>query len=102
MKKTSFYIGLNDKDEKKQIISTEKAQKIIECIFYDIIGGATIYSGTGIYTHEDGKKIIENTFICEVFDISMDYVKVICEYLKKALNQESIAVNVTEFESMFL
>jgi len=102
MKKISFYVGINDKDEKKQIISTEKAQKIIEGIFYDIIGGATIYNGTGIYTHEDGKKVIENTFICEVFDIDIDYIRIICEYLKKALNQESIAINITEIECMFL
>lgn len=102
MKKYTFYIGCNDKDSKTQIVSHEKARHIVESIFIDVMDGCTIYDGQGIYKHENGQKVNENTFIVECFDCAEKDVYFVAEYLKKALNQESIAVNVTEINSMFI
>lgn len=102
MKKVSFYIGLNDKESKVQEIETQNAKKIIESIFCDVLDGCTIYSARGIYKHDNGEKVIENTFIVECFDVMEKDIYFICEYLKKALNQESIAVNVQEINCMFI
>lgn len=102
MKKAMFYIGLNDKDSKIQEIETKNAKDIIENIFYDVVNGCTIYNAQGIYKHDNGMKVKENTIIVECFDIDDKDINYIAEYLKKALNQESIAVNVAEINAMFI
>lgn len=102
MKKVIFYIGLNDKETKVQEISTENARKIIENIFYKNTEGCTIFNGSGIYKHENGYKVKENTLIVECFEMRENEIYFICEYLKKALNQESIAVNIQEINCLFI
>lgn len=102
MKKHTLYIGLNDKDEKRQTVITEKALSIVEGIFLDVIGGATISEARGIYTHENGQKVIENTLRVETFGANDDAIRFCAEYLKKALNQESIAVESVESNSVFM
>ena len=102
MKKHTVYIGLNDKEEKKQLFTTEKALSIVEGIFLDVIGGATISEARGIYTHENGQKVIENTLRVETFGADDDAIRFCVEYLKKALNQEAIAVESVESNSVFM
>lgn len=102
MKKHILYIGLNDKEEKKQLFTTEKALSIVEGIFLDVIGGATISEARGIYTHENGQKVVENTLRVETFGADDDAIRFCVEYLKKALNQESIAVESVESNSVFM
>lgn len=64
--------------------------------------GATISSGRGIYRHDNGDIIVEETLIVQVFEFegcaSVD-VRGICENLKVALNQESIAVERRQTDS---
>lgn len=102
MKKVTFYIGLNDKDSKIQEIDTQNARNTIENIFIENCDGCTIYTAKGIYTHENGVKVVENTICVDVFDMDDKDVFYIAEYLKKAINQESIAVNVQEINCMFI
>lgn len=102
MNKISFYIGLNDMESKVQEIETATAKNVVENIFLENCNGCTIYSAKGIYTHDNGEKVCENTIIAEVFDMEEKDIYFICEYLKKALNQESIAVNIAQVNAMFI
>ena len=90
-KKYILYVGLNDKDTKKQLITTNNAKKIIQHeLFKNGIQGYTIYKGDGLYKHESGAITIEKTFIIELIYIDDKIVNQVIEQLKKVLNQESI------------
>ena len=85
-----LYIGLKDKDTKKQKIPTFLAARQIEKTVCDYIGGATIYRARGCYKHENGQVVRENTVIVET---SCDNEQVVLECvktLKIRFNQESI------------
>lgn len=98
--KYTFFIGLNDKDTKTQIISTVDAYHIIENVFAANGTDCTITGGRGVYTHESGQIVTEETLCVTVFEFGDKVpVKSICDNLKSALNQESIAVERAETES---
>lgn len=101
MKKYTLYIGLNDKDTKNQEITTLDAYKIATNIFVEYTGGATIYESKGIYTHNDGTIVIENTLVCLVFSDDNDSIKKAAAALKTAFNQESVIIESTETNSIF-
>lgn len=85
-----MYIGLKDKDTKKQKIPTFLAARQIEKTVCNYIGGATIYRARGCYKHENGQVVRENTVIVET---SCDNEQVVLECvktLKVKFNQESI------------
>ena len=91
--RNNFYIGLNDKDTKKQEISSEKALEIIENVFDTFSEyGATIYDCKGLYKHTNGYKVRENTIGAFTIDLDRETIKQICKVLKETLNQESILV----------
>lgn len=97
MKKVLLTVGLNDKDSKMQQISTLEAYKVLQNLLCNMFGGGTIFEAKGIYTHDDGTRVIENTLRCEVYDFCGDSAfesKIIefCQTTKKILNQESVAV----------
>lgn len=91
-RKTTLYIGLNDKDTKKQEIDTLEAVKIATNIICRKVDGCTIYNATGIYHHDDGEIVIENSLRIEMIDASAAAVSEIVCSLKAALNQESIII----------
>lgn len=92
--KYTFFVGVNDKDTKTQLIDTLTAARIIERVFINNgVEGATITTGRGIYTHENGAIVTEETLIIQVFEFGEPVpVKEVCNDLKAMLNQESIAV----------
>jgi len=92
MEKFTLYLGLNDKDKKVQLISTLEAYKICNNILLSYTEGATIFEASGIYKHENGEFTIEKTLRIELLFVNMAVVKNIVKELKKAFNQESIAV----------
>ena len=99
--KHTFFIGLNDKDTKLQQINTIDAGRVVERVFISHgVDGATISGARGVYKHDDGTVVCEETVMVQVFEFgdAID-VKGICEDLKKMLNQESIAVESTETNS---
>lgn len=100
-KKFTFFIGLNDKDAKVQVIDTLAAGRIVERAFVKHgVDGATITGGRGVYKHDDGTVVAEETIIVQVFEFGEPVpVKVICDDLKLLLNQESIAVEQQETNS---
>lgn len=96
--KHTFFIGLNDKDSHVQEINTLQAAKIVQNVFLkNACDGATITSGQGIYKHDDGTIVAEETIIVQVFEFGDPVnVQAICDDLKAMLNQESVAVETTE------
>ena len=95
-----LYIGMNDKDKHKQILSKEDFIMIIKaCLFGYGITAFTIVNGVGIYKAEQ-----ENTLIVEVVKedrsslISIELIKL----LKELLNQESIMQTIQEIETSFI
>ena len=98
MKEVLMYIGLNDKDTKKQIIATDQAKQIVT----DIVGDNTMQVVTGHYTHEDGTPTDETTLKVELFRDNTDRLQVECEDIKRLLNQESIFCKVSDIQGLFI
>lgn len=90
MKKITLYVGLNDKDTKTQKIDTVEAVKIVSNLIYTMMDGGTIYNATGIYKHENGDIVIENTLRIELIDCDEKSLGRLIETLKSVLNQETI------------
>lgn len=101
MTKYTLYVGLFDKVTKKQEINTLDAYKVATNIFVAATGGATITEARGIYTHESGEIVVEPTLRIEVFGAEWEKITIAAEQLKTALNQESIAIEKAEVNSMF-
>ena len=101
MTKTTLYIGLNDKDTKKQEVNTIEAIKLLTNMLADI-GGATIYEATGIYTHENGDIIIENTLRVELIAVNQEMLKYKIGLIKQILNQESIILQQENINTTIL
>lgn len=104
MTKYTLYIGLNDKDSRKQEIKTGRALDIVTAALLPC-GGATISEARGIYTHDDGGTVEEPTIRAEILDFSGDalqHIRAAAAELKQALNQESIALQVEQVEAILL
>ena len=99
MKKITFYIGLQDKDTKGELIKYDEACKIIA----NRLDMFTIQKAQGCYQYDDGSPCFENTLIVTVFENYSDaYIKVLVNNFKLDFNQESILVEITKPEAMFL
>lgn len=100
--KYTFFIGLNDKDSKLQTIPTLEAARIVERVFVSHdCDGATITNARGVYRHDNGDVVCEETLMVQVFEFEGMTVDVrgICADLKTILNQESVAVERCETNS---
>ena len=102
MKKYTLNIGLNDKDTKRQEISTAAAVDLISKAAAAVFPGITVYAGKGIYKHENGVIVYENTLIVDVITDNESGIHDLISYAKKALNQESILLQVTDINIMFI
>lgn len=100
LEKYTLYVGLNDKDTKTQQISTLEAYKVLQNLLLNNgVEGATIFEAKGIYTHENGEIVIENTLRIELMFIEKEAIKKIVNDIKKILNQESVVVQFEKVES---
>lgn len=91
IKKDVLFIGLNDKELKKQIISNKKAYSIIcKTLKNQGLDGFTISSNKGVYIHENGDVTEENTYKVEIVFATDNQINNIIEELKRLLNQETI------------
>lgn len=100
--KYTFYIGLNDKNTKKQVVNTMYAQQFIITQFFNAGIDCTLTTGLGCYTHDNGSKTIENSIIVECIDFNNDIedkYNVVLSDIKFELNQESIAIQKISIES---
>lgn len=96
--KHTLYVGLNDKDTLKQVITKAQAEKIV----MDIVGDCTISDAKGCYTHNNGTKTHEKTLRVELFSKADNEVNSYCVQLKKALNQECIALQKEYITTKFI
>lgn len=79
-------LGLNDKNTKTQLISQQDALNML----FNMLDGATITPCIGIYTHDDGTKVMENSFKIEVYDMDDDQAEALARTLCDEFNQESV------------
>ena len=105
MEKLTISIGLLDKETKTQLIDNEQAmQKVNDC-FLSRLDAFTVYFAKGIYTHENGSQIQENTIRVEVVTFNdNDYNSTIqsIKEVKKALNQETILLEKQVIDSYLI
>lgn len=99
MDKYILYVGLNDKDTKTQKIDTLSAYNLTNNILLNYVEGVTVTQSKGIYKHNNGNVVIENTLIIELLFTDKTTVETIAKELKIALNQESIAIQKQTIES---
>lgn len=99
MDKYILYVGLNDKDTKIQKIDTLSAYNLTNNILLNYVEGATVTQSKGIYKHNNGNVVIENTLVIELLFTDKTTVETIAKELKMALNQESIAIQKQTIES---
>ena len=98
-KKYTIYLGLNDKNTKKQIIRTAEAYSILAGIFE----AATITRAIGFYKHDDGTRIQEKTLKIEYLDFSGGFdIEKTAAVLKDTFNQESVAVQIEDVNSVLM
>ena len=90
MLRITLSIGFNDKNTCKQEIQTADAIRIAAEILCKYVDGATIYSTTGIFRHENGMQVTEEGIRVECFEPDKAMLKEACKHLKVALNQEAI------------
>ena len=102
MNKFILYLGLNDKDTKTQKINTIEAYKICNNILMGYTNGATIFEANGLYKHDNGDFTIEKTLRIELLFVDKKTVVSIVNDLKKAFNQESVAVQEQKIDSELL
>lgn len=95
----TMMIGLNDKETKKQEISTDVALNIVKSLCWEMFEGSTVSLAYGLYKHADGEKVSENTIRVELMMVNESQVKQFAETIKKALNQESVLVIKAEIKS---
>ena len=105
MNKLVISIGLMDKDTKTQLINNDVAmQKVNDC-FLSRLDAFTVYFAKGIYTHENGQQVQENTIRIEVVTFNdKDYNNTIqsIKEVKKALNQETILLEKQVIDSYLI
>ena len=100
MNKFNLYVGLNDKDTKKQEIATLEAYKVVtNIIASNDVTGFTIYEANGYYVHDDKSISIEKSLKIEMMFIELDVIQNIIKDIKKALNQESIILQTEKIKS---
>lgn len=102
MNKITLFIGLNDKDSKRQEITTGEARAILADRIAKKIGFGTVSLASGVYTHDNGATVIENTLRCEFYTENDAPVMEFAKWAKARLNQESIAVEVSEPAVQFI
>ena len=104
MIKVTYYIGMNDKDTLKQELS--KTDFVLE--FDRLFRDYTIYEAQGRFTNRLGETTFERSLVVTTFiddctaPTLRQHVQHNCSILKDKLNQETILVEVTKPEVMFL
>lgn len=94
--KFTLFVGLEDKDAKKQVIKTAAAVRRVSRLVVDRFGFGTVLAGArGVYSYTDGGIASENTIIVILYGVDRAGVLAFVEDLKKALNQETIGLEAS-------
>ena len=87
-------MGLNDQYTKKQEIETAAAKNLLAKILLQKYGlyAFTMIDCSGVYTHNDGTVVFENSIRIEIVTDEKINIFGIVRTLKRVFNQESIMV----------
>ena len=85
-----LYIGLNDKDEYRQLISTEEAKAIVDAICIQYVDGYTVMEARGAWADEKNILTQENTLVYYFRDADEESLREIMNEVIKVLNQNTI------------
>ena len=97
MTTVNLYIGLNDKDTKCQEITNLDAKAEISAILFKYFpNGFTLQECQGMYKHDDGTVVCENTIKVTLFNYEFVGISNVIEEIKHKLNQESVATEYLE------
>lgn len=100
MLKFTIIAGLNDQHTKKQEITTNEAyNRIITALKNNDVEGATLTECKGLYIHQNGEAVFENSIKIELLFITEAIAKAICQELKITLNQEAVVLEVLNLDS---
>ena len=88
-------IGLNDKDEHRQLISEDLARAFIGSKFAE---GCTIYRANGFYCGESEKSLIVIVYAAKS---EKDKILQAAEDIRYIMNQEQVIVNVSKAKNTF-
>lgn len=102
MTKYTIYMGLFDKDSKRQEFDAITAYKMVQQRATQLFDGATISEAKGIYKHDNGEVVVEPTIRIELMFTDLETVKTFCDNLKGMFNQESVVLQVEEVNSMLI
>lgn len=107
IEKITLYMGLNDKDSKVQKFTKIESYKLLESILKVKGIDATISEATGLYTHDDGTLVIEESLRIEILFFenkkeNNERVMDLVNTLKKAFNQESVAMQKENINSQLV
>lgn len=101
--KIKLSIGLYDQHTKKQEVDTYTAVDLIEkAVMATGVGGLSVYTGNGVYLHDDGTLVKEPSVFVEVYGWKLDSMKTAVQFIKRELNQESISVEITQCQVEFM
>jgi len=87
-----LYIGTNDKDELRPLMTRAEVKKKVSAIFLKYTDGFTLLEGKGVWPDPSGQSIQEDSLICVFMNINEDQVRLIADEILKELNQHSILV----------
>lgn len=103
MKKYILTLGLNDKDTCKPAFSETKAcEMICNLLLQRGFKGASITSGRGFYQMDGGETVFEDFIKIEFMFIDAQKVIDFAGVLKSVFNQESIAFETVNTDSILL
>ena len=91
-----LYIGLNDKDTYTQLISTDKAKKLVNDICTRYVDGYTVTVADGGWVDETGTLTEEASLIYTISNARESDIVAIMDEVLAALNQNSILVEKQE------
>lgn len=87
----SVYVGLTDKNQKRQMIETEVAKEIIKVICVNNNVGYTIYETNGGYK-KDGAIHTEKSLVLEMDRIDDETLYNVANDIKRRLNTSSVMI----------
>lgn len=99
--KYTLYIGLNDKDTYKQLMSDDEAQKLISEICLKYVDGYTFSKQQGAYKNEKGIMTQESSLVYEFYSVTDEAIKSIMNESLVRLNQSSILIEKTKLNYQF-
>ena len=100
-KNYNLFLGLNDKDSKKQEFATLDAYKIASKLATKKFDGCTITQSQGYYRDSNNNLILENTLQIQIATNNKKAIFEYCKLLKTIFNQECILIYETQYNTIF-